>query len=136
MLKGSEEVEGVLLKGVAKDFDSLGFVQYLVEGRMIHLPDSGVSNEILLSKLVANKLQIRVGDKVTLYFVQQPPRYRRVEVVGIFETYLENFDEQMVIGELQTIRNFNGWNSDQVGGLELHVADASQLDTYAPFLED
>jgi lipoprotein-releasing system permease protein len=68
--------------------------------------------------------------------VQQPPRYRRVEVVGIFETYLENFDEQMVIGELQTIRNLNGWTSDQVGGLELHVADASQLDTYAPLLED
>ena len=136
LLKGSEEVEGVLLKGVGKDFDSLGFAQYLVEGRMLHLPDSGVSNEILLSKLVANKLRIAVGDKVTLYFVQQPPRFRRVEVVGIFETYLENFDEQVVIGELQTIRNLNGWTADQVGGLELHVADAAQLDAYAPLLED
>jgi lipoprotein-releasing system permease protein len=136
LLKGAEEVEGVLLKGVGQDFDSLGFAQYLVEGRMIHLPDSGVSNEILLSELVANKLQIKVGDKVTLYFVQQPPRYRRVAVVGIFETYLENFDEQLVIGELQTIRNLNGWSSDQVGGLELQVADAAQLDAYAPLLED
>jgi lipoprotein-releasing system permease protein len=136
LLKGAEEVEGVLLKGVGQDFDSLGFAQYLVEGRMIHLPDSGVSNEILLSKLVANKLQIKVGDKVTLYFVQQPPRFRRVAVVGIFETYLENFDEQLVIGELQTIRNLNGWSSDQVGGLELQVADAAQLDAYAPLLED
>ena len=136
LLKGSEEVEGVLLKGVGKDFDSLGFAQYLVKGRMLHLPDSGVSNEILLSKLVANKLRIAVGDKVTLYFVQQPPRFRRVEVVGIFETYLENFDEQVVIGELRTIRNLNGWTADQVGGLELHVADAAQLDTYAPLLED
>ncbi len=136
LLKGSEEVEGVLLKGVGNDFDSLGFAQYLVEGRLLQLPDSGVSNEILLSKLVANKLRIAVGDKVTLYFVQQPPRFRRVEVVGIFETYLENFDEQVVIGELQTIRNLNGWTADQVGGLELHVADAAHLDTYAPLLED
>ena len=102
----------------------------------MHFPDSGVSNEIMLSKLVANKLQIRVGDKVTLYFVQQPPRFRRVEVVGIFETYLENFDEQVVLGELQTIRNLNGWTSDQVGGLELHVSDEGQLDTYAPLLEE
>jgi len=125
-----------LLKGVGKDFDGLGFEQYLVEGRRMHLPDSGVSNEIMLSKLVANKLQIRVGDKVTLYFVQQPPRFRRVEVVGIFETYLENFDEQVVLGELQTIRNLNGWTSDQVGGLELHVSDEGQLDTYAPLLEE
>ncbi len=136
LLKGFEEVEGVLLKGVGKDFDSLGFAQYLVEGRLLQLPDSGVSNEILLSTLVAKKLRIAVGDKVTLYFVQQPPRFRRVEVVGIFETYLENFDEQVVIGELQTIRNLNGWAVDQVGGLELHVADAAQLDTYAPLLEE
>ena len=128
--------KAALLKGVGKDFDSLGFAQYLVKGRMLHLPDSGVSNEILLSKLVANKLRIAVGDKVTLYFVQQPPRFRRVTVVGIFETYLENFDEQMVIGELQTIRNLNGWTADQVGGLELHVADAGQLDAYAPLLEE
>lgn len=135
LLKGEEDVEGVLLKGVGKDFDSLGFVQYLVEGRMIHLPDSGVSNEILLSKLVANKLRIAVGDKVTLYFVQQPPRFRRVTVVGLFETYLENFDEQMVIGELQTIRNLNGWTPDQVGGLELHVADVAKMDAFAPLLE-
>ncbi|MDA0314561.1 MAG: ABC transporter permease [Bacteroidetes bacterium] len=136
LLKGAAEVEGILLKGVGKDFDSLGFAQYLVEGKMLHLPDSGVSNEVLLSKLVANKLNISLGDKVTLYFVQQPPRYRRVQVVGIFETYLENFDEQVVIGELQTIRNLNGWTNDQVGGLELHVADPAQLDVYVPLLEE
>ena len=135
LLKGEEDVEGVLLKGVGKDFDSLGFAQYLVEGMMFHLSDSGVTNEILLSKLVANKLRIAVGDKVTLYFVQQPPRFRRVTVVGIFETYLENFDEQMVIGELQTIRNLNGWTPDQVGGLELHVAEVAQMDAFAPLLE-
>ena len=102
---------------------------------MLHLSDSGVTNEILLSKFVANKLRIAVGDKVTLYFVQQPPRFRRVTVVGIFETYLENFDEQMVIGELQTIRNLNGWTPDQVGGLELHVAEVAQMDAFAPLLE-
>ena len=135
LLKGEEDVEGVLLKGVGKDFDSLGFAQYLVEGRMLHLSDPGVTNEILLSKLVANKLRIAVGDKVTLYFVQQPPRFRRVTVVGIFETYLENFDEQMVIGELQPIRNLNGWTPDQVGGLELHVAEVAQMDAFAPLLE-
>ena len=136
LLKGAEEVEGILLKGLGKDMDSVGFAQYLVEGRMLHLPDSGVSNEVLLSRVLANKLLIKVGDKVTLYFVQQPPRFRRVEVVGIFETYLENFDENMVIGELQTIRNLNGWTTDQVGGLELHVDDPAKADVYAGRIEE
>jgi lipoprotein-releasing system permease protein len=136
LLKGAEEVEGVLVKGLGQDMDSLGFAQYLVEGRMLHLPDSGVSNEVLLSRVLANKLLIEVGDKVTLYFVQQPPRFRRVEVVGIYETYLENFDEKIVIGELQTIRNLNGWTSDQVGGLEIHVDDPAKADSYAGLLEE
>jgi lipoprotein-releasing system permease protein len=135
LLKGDQEVEGVLVKGVGKDFDSLGFAQYLVEGRMLNLPDSGVSNEVLLSRLVANKLLLNVGDKVTMYFVQEPPRFRRVEVVGIFQTYLENFDEKIVIGELQTIRNLNGWTSDQVGGVELFVKDPSQSDELIPEID-
>lgn len=136
LMKGEEEVEGILMKGVDKDFDTLEFKKYLVEGRMLSIPDSGVSNEVMLSKLVANKLLLDVGDRVTLYFVQDPPRFRRVKVVGIFETYLENFDEKIVIGELQTIRNLNGWTKDQVGGLEIFVDDAKRTDEYLPLLEN
>lgn len=135
LLKGDEEVQGVLVKGVSKDFDTLSFAQYLTEGRLLHLPDSGISNEILLSKFMANKLLLKVGDKVTLYFVQDPPRFRRVEIVGIFETYLENFDEKIVIGELQTIRNLNGWTADQVGGLEVFVDNPNKAESYFPLME-
>src|SRR5690606_6812978 len=136
LLKGDEEVEGILMKGVGRDFDTLAFAEYLVEGRMIHLPDSGVSNEVVLSKLIANKLLLKVGDKVTMYFVQNPPRFRRVEVVGIFETYLENFDEKIVVGELQTIRNLNGWTQDQVGGLEIFVDNPKKTADYVPLIEN
>jgi len=136
LLKGDEEVEGILMKGVGRDFDTLAFAEYLVEGRMIHLPDSGVSNEVVLSKLIANKLLLKVGDKVTMYFVQNPPRFRRVEVVGIFETYLENFDEKIVVGELQTIRNLNGWTQDQVGGLEIFVDNPKKTADYFPLIEN
>ena len=135
LLKGDEEVEGVLVKGVGRDFDTLSFAKYLTEGRMLHLPDSGTSNEVLLSKFIANKLLLKIGDKVTLYFVQDPPRFRRVEVVGLFETYLENFDEKIIIGELQTIRNLNGWTDDQVGGLEVFVDNPKKADTYFPMIE-
>ena len=136
LLKGDQEVEGVLMKGVGRDFDTLAFSQYLVDGRMINLPDSGVSNEIMLSRLIANKLTLEVGDKVTMYFVQNPPRFRRVEVVGIFETYLENFDEKIVVGELQTIRNLNGWAADQIGGLEVFVDNPKKTYAYFPLIED
>ena len=135
LLKGDEEVEGIMMKGVGKDFDSLGFQKYLTEGRLIRIPDSGTSNEILVSKMIAQKLMLQVGDKLTLYFVQDPPRFRRVELVGIFETYLENFDEKMIIGELQTIRNLNGWTEDQVGALEVFVDEYQNVSSYFTEIE-
>ncbi|WP_296700767.1 FtsX-like permease family protein [Algoriphagus sp.] len=135
LMKGENEVEGILVKGVGKDFDSLSFKKYIKEGRMLTIPDEGTSNEVILSKVIANKLLLNVGDKVTLYFVQDPPRFRRVEVVGIFETYLENFDEKIIIGELQTIRNLNGWGEDQIGGLEVFVDNSKNIDLYTPQME-
>jgi lipoprotein-releasing system permease protein len=127
LIKGEDEVEGVLMKGVSHDFDSLRFKSYLVEGRLLKIPKEGTSNEVMLSTFIANKLDLKVGDKITLYFVQEPPRYRRVEIVGIFRTYLENFDEKIIIGELQTIRNLNGWSSDQIGGMEIFLNDINNL---------
>ncbi|MDF2158066.1 FtsX-like permease family protein [Algoriphagus sp. CAU 1675] len=121
LIKGEEEVEGVLMKGVGGDFDAQSFSKYLVSGRILDIPEEGTSNEVMISQVIANKLMLEAGDKITLYFVQNPPRFRRVEVVGIFQTYLENFDEEILIGELQTIRNLNGWTKDQIGGLEIFV---------------
>ncbi len=135
LIKGDEEVEGVLMKGIGQDFDKRAFQKYVTEGRMIDIPDEGTSNEVMLSHLIANKLDLKVGDKITLYFVQDPPRYRRVEVVGIFQTYLENFDEKIIIGELQTIRTLNDWKKDQIGGLEIYVDDFSKADSYTPIIE-
>ena len=136
LIKGDQEVEGVLMKGVGQDFDTLGFKKYVIEGRMLQIPTEGTSNEVMLSQFIANKLLLKVGDKITLYFVQDPPRFRRVEVVGIFQTYLENFDEKIIIGELQTIRNLNDWTKDQIGGMEIFVDDFNKIDSYTPIIEE
>ncbi|WP_339751810.1 ABC transporter permease [Algoriphagus aquimarinus] len=136
LIKGDEEVQGVLMKGIGQDFDTLGFKKYVIDGRMLRIPDEGTSNEIMLSQFIANKLLLKVGDKITLYFVQDPPRYRRVEVVGIFQTYLENFDEKIIIGELQTIRSLNDWTKDQIGGMEIFVDDFNNIESYAPQIEE
>jgi lipoprotein-releasing system permease protein len=136
LIKGEEEVQGVLMKGIGRDFDTLGFRNYVIDGRMLRIPDEGTSNEVMLSQFIANKLLLKVGDKITLYFVQDPPRYRRVEVVGIFQTYLENFDEKIIIGELQTIRNLNDWSKDQIGGMEIFIDDYNNIDSYTPILEE
>jgi lipoprotein-releasing system permease protein len=128
LLKGDEEVEGVLMKGIGPDFDSLRFKDSIIKGRFIQFSDSAASNEIILSKKIADKLLLDVGERITMYFVQEPPRFRRFEIVGLYETFLENFDDKIILGDIQTIRNLNGWTDDQVGGFEVFVQDPSGLD--------
>ncbi len=136
LLKGDEEVEGVLMKGVGPDFDSLKFKNSIIEGRFIQFSDTAASNEILLSAKIANKLLLNVGERVTMYFVQEPPRFRRFEIVGLYETHLENFDDRIIIGDIQTIRNLNGWTEDQVGGFEIFVNHPDDLETVTDPLYD
>lgn len=130
LLKGEDEVEGVLMKGVGPDFDSVSFSRSIVKGRFITFSDSAASNEIVLSTKVAHKLLLDVGDRVIMYYVQEPPRFRRLEIVGLYETFLENFDDKILIGDIQIIRNLSGWTDEQVGGFEVFVHNPAQLDSY------
>jgi len=136
LLKGDNEVEGVLMKGIGPDFDSLAFKGSIKKGRFIAFAEDGASNEVLLSTKIANKLLLDVGDRVTMYFVQDPPRFRRLEIVGLYETLLENFDDKIIIGDIQTIRNLNGWTEDQVGGFEIFVNKPSNLGQFVDPLYD
>lgn len=137
LLKGDQEVEGVVMKGVGPDFDTLSFKPSLVKGRFIQFPEAGTSsNEIILSTKIANKLLLDVGDLITMYFVQEPPRFRRFEIVGLYETFLEDFDNKVVIGDIQTIRVLNDWEENEVGGFEVFLKDPRQIDAHALDLYD
>jgi len=131
LLKGKEDVQGVIMKGISSDYDSLSFAPTIKRGRFIRFSEEGASNEVILSNKIANQLMLDVGDKVIMYFVQDPPRYRNFDIVGIYETFLEDFDDKIILGDIQTIRNLNGWEQDQVGGFEVFLKDPSKIDLHA-----
>ncbi|MEM9341272.1 MAG: ABC transporter permease [Bacteroidota bacterium] len=128
LLKTSEEVQGVIIKGVDSRFDTAGFSRHLVAGRFPDLSQEKYSTDVALSKKIANYLDLSVGEEVLIYFVQNPPRYRPLQVVGIYETGLEEFDEKMIMGDLDLIRRMNNWKSDQAGGIEVFVKDPKQME--------
>jgi lipoprotein-releasing system permease protein len=72
-------------------------------------------------------LKLDVGEKVLIYFVQDPPRYRNLEVVGIYETHLEEFDKKMIIGDLDLIRRINDWKSNEVAGVEVFIDNENDI---------
>lgn len=128
LLKTKEEVQGVIIKGVDERFDTLGFSKHIIAGRFPSFSNESYTTEVVLSKRIANYLKLNVGDEVLIYFVQKPPRYRRLQIVGIYETGLEEFDEKVIIGDLNLIRRINNWEPSLAGGVEVFIADTDKLD--------
>ncbi len=124
VVKTDEEVFGMFIKGVGRSFDTASFNNYIVSGKFIDFPDSGYANQIVLSKVIANKLQVDVGDDILVHFFQNPPRFRRLKVSGIYETNLsEYFDSKIAIGDIRLIQRLNDWSDSLAGGLEVFIRD-------------
>lgn len=132
LIKTDDEVLGVVLKGVGKSYDSTVFQDNMVTGRFLHLPDSGYANEVMLSSVIARKIKAEVGDQVIVHFFQNPPRFRRLNVVGIYETNLsEYFDGKIIIGDIRLIARLNEWADSVAGGIELFVNDINRVEDIA-----
>jgi lipoprotein-releasing system permease protein len=130
LIKTDEEVLGVVVKGVGKSYDTLSFQENIVAGRFLHLPDSGYANEVLLSKTIARKINANIDDQVIIHFFQNPPRFRRLKVVGIYETNLsEYFDGKIIISDIRMIARLNGWADSVAGGLEIFVKDINAIES-------
>lgn len=131
IIKTDEEVLGVVLKGVGEDYDLSTMEQNLETGGLISYNDTASSKEVLLSQTIADKLKLKVGDEAIFYFIQNPPRARKLQVKGIFKTGLEEFDEVFVIGDIQLIRELNNWPDSVAGGIEVVLKDFNQIDRVA-----
>ena len=130
ILKSEETIEGVLIKGVEKDYDFSNLKGFLIEGRWVNFPDSGYSNEINLSQHIANRLNLKVNDALLVYFIQQgaPPRTRKLTVTGIYKTGIEEYDKLIAIGDLRLLQRLNNWQPEQIGGYELILKDLNEMD--------
>ncbi len=128
IIKTKEEIQGILLKGIDKDFDWSFFNKNLIEGETPVLNDSTTSNDVLISKYISSLLKLNVGDKFITYFIQDPPRQRVFTVKGIYKTSLETFDQLYILADIQHIQKLNNWNENQISGFEINVADFKNLD--------
>ena len=128
LLKTEEEVQGVIIKGVDHRFDTTGFEKHIIQGKFPNLSATPYSTEVALSKKIATYLELNVVDEVLVYFVQNPPRFRKLQVVGIYETGLEEFDEKIILGDLDLIRRINGWGAEQATGIEVFINDTDKLE--------
>jgi lipoprotein-releasing system permease protein len=128
IIKTKDELQGVVAKGIGSDYDWSYFGKKIVEGRYFVVHDSIKSDEAIISKNVSKKLNLKVGDDLIMYFIQQPPRVRKFRITGIYETGLEEFDNLYVFCDIAHIQKLNDWTPKQVGGFEITIRNFDRLD--------
>jgi lipoprotein-releasing system permease protein len=132
LIKTDEDSQGVVFKGIGEDYNWDFFKQNLLEGEIPKIrPDSSTTG-ILISKRIADKLNLKLGDSFLTYFVRQDDvSPRKFHITGIYQTNFSDYDKLFILVDIKQIRRINQWDADMTSGLELTVKDYNQTDQTA-----
>ena len=136
IIKESDEILGIVLKGVDKNYNWKFFGENLISGELPVFNDTTTSKNVIISKNISNKMKLDVGDDLVMYYVQKPTRVRKFKVIGIYNTGLAEFDEVVVIGDLKHIQKLNNWQGNQVGGYEVITNNVSNIELFSEILDE
>ena len=140
MLKTDSDFEGILFKGVSENFDWTSLSSFKTQGTFPSLDSQLTSDEILISEVIASRLNLILGDRVEAFFQnstgQGIPTRRRFTIVGIYFSGFPDVDENLVYGDLKQVQRLNKWDSNQIGGYELFVSNFKYLQQTANNIYD
>ncbi len=148
ILKTKTENEGIILKGVDEHYDWGNLKPYIKEGDVLSLNKDTVSKQIFISQTLAEKLNIKLNQKMLVYFMSKKkindttftggnyidyePRVKDFYVKGIYNTGFSDFDKNLVFVDIKQIQKLNYWQSNEVAGYEIFLKD---FDLLEPSLE-
>ena len=142
ILKTATDNEGIVLKGITKEYNFEFIKSYLIEGRLPNFYDDKASKDVLISSSLAEKLNLKVNEKMLVYFISQhqvvdsitqdklikyEQRSRQLTICGIFKTSFSDFDNSLSFVDLKQIQYLNYWRSDQVGNYEIRIKNFENL---------
>jgi lipoprotein-releasing system permease protein len=131
IIRTESTFEGVVLKGVGKEYDWKTIKSYILEGKIPDVQDN-LNNEIIISKFLANRLHLKLGDTFITFFlkneVNKYPNKRNFKIVGIFDSGFQEFDANYIIGDIRHVQRMNKWQPDEVGAFEVFVNDFDRIE--------
>ncbi len=131
ILKTETDFQGIVLKGVDRQYDWSFFQKNLKEGEVFQLDSAKRSSDVIISRYLSDLVGLKVGDSFLTYFVEEDVRARKFHITGIYETGFADYDKLFVIADIRQVKRLNGWSDDQVSGVELLVDDYDQVDSLA-----
>lgn len=130
IIRTAKTFEGIIFKGVGKDYKWNNLQEYMVAGRIPNLK-SNLNTEVMLSQYLADRLELKVGDKFNTFFMKEGgngmPNIRRFDLVGIYSSGFQEFDAAFVIGDIRHVQRINKWKQGQVGAFEVFLEDFNNI---------
>ncbi|PCJ94517.1 MAG: transmembrane permease [Flavobacteriaceae bacterium] len=132
VIRTEETFEGIIAKGVGKDYNWNAFIEYLVEGELPNYMDE-LNTEVLISSILANKLKLKIEDSFFTFFLkngnlESTPNQRRFKVVGIYNSGFEEFDAKYILVDIRHIQHMNKWEENQVGNFEVFLDNFDDIE--------
>lgn len=131
IFKTKDDLQGILVKGLDKNYDTANLKEFMEEGSFIKFNDSSYSRDILISQKTSKELKLKLGDRVLIYFIKPDGSKRpdKLTIKGIFKTGIGDFDNSFAIGDIQFIRQLNNWERNRIGGYEVVLNDYKKADS-------
>ncbi len=129
LIRTIKDFDGVFFKGIDEDYDLDRIRKFLIEGDFPNISDS-ISNKVLVSKLLANRLKLNIGDSFQMLFSRnsESSAIRKFIITGIFSSGFNELDSSYIIGDISHVQKINKWNNDQIGNLEVFIDNYENLD--------
>ncbi len=138
IMRNEHSFSGAIFKGVGKDFDTLRFKKFIIEGRIPTYTEDGYNNEIIISQKIANDLHLKPNDSIVTIFSKSDQKqiYRKFAVAGIYKTDIKMIDDQFVIGDINHVRKIQDMKPNEIGGLDIFFKDVNDIDKDFPEIEN
>lgn len=130
IIRTAAAFEGIIFKGVGKDYQTENLKEYLIKGRLPNF-SAALNEEVLISEYLCNRLNLKLGDKFVTYFMKENSEgynLRNFKIVGIYNSGFQEFDASYVIGDIRHVQRINKWLLDQIGSFEVFVTNFSQIE--------
>ncbi|WP_150451076.1 ABC transporter permease [Arenibacter lacus] len=135
IIRTEETFEGIIAKGVGKDYNWEVFKEFLVDGNLPNYAED-LNEEVLISQVLANRLHFKTGDSFVAIFFKEDdeskmPNQRKFTITGIYDSGFEELDASYIFIDIRHIRHMNKWSQDEVGNFEIFLDDFDEMEVKA-----
>lgn len=132
ILKTDNDFNGIAFKGVDNRYDLNYLQQCAVAGNF-----DVTGNRIIISQYVAERLNLHPEDRITVYFINDDHiKMRRLYVAGIFNTDFEDFDKNVIVGDISVVQSLHNWDKDTGTAIEVTSHNLSSVNQLTDVVYD